>query len=133
MRRLRAWFLRLRALFNPSAHEQDFSSEIESHLHLHIADNVRSGMSPQHARREALIKLGGVEQTKELRHDRSPLLFLDALAQDFRLGLRSLMKSRVVAFVCILILALGIGASTSLYSVWKAALTFPHDFENNGR
>jgi macrolide transport system ATP-binding/permease protein len=65
MRRLRAWFSRLGAVFGRRRRDRELSAEMESHLQLHIEDNLRSGMTPQEARRQALLKLGGVEQTKE--------------------------------------------------------------------
>ncbi len=71
MRRVRAWFIRITGIFGKSQRDQELSAELESHLQLHIDDNVRAGMSPQEARRRAIIKLGGVESTKESYRDAS--------------------------------------------------------------
>jgi len=65
MRRLRAWFLRLGSLFGKKRQERELAEELESHLQMHIEDNLRRGMTPEDARRDALIKLGGLEPTKE--------------------------------------------------------------------
>jgi hypothetical protein len=65
MREIRAWFLRLAGLFHKERRDAELAAEIESHLQMHIEDNLRSGMSPEEARRHAVIKLGGVESTKE--------------------------------------------------------------------
>ena len=65
MRLVRSWVLRLGELFRKERREKDLAAEIESHLQMHIEDNLRMGMSPEIARREALTKLGGIEQTKE--------------------------------------------------------------------
>jgi len=65
MRRLRSWFLRLGGLFRRQQRDREFSTEMQSHLQLHIEDNLRAGMTAAQARREALMKLGGLEQTKE--------------------------------------------------------------------
>src|SRR6185369_3883062 len=65
MRKLRAWLLRFKGLFLTHARERDFADELDSHLPMHIDDNIRTGMSPQEARRVAIMKLGGVDQAKE--------------------------------------------------------------------
>ena len=65
MRRLPAWFSRFGGLFGKERRERELSAEMESHLQMHVEDNLRAGMSPEQARREAIMKLGGVEQTKE--------------------------------------------------------------------
>ena len=70
MRSLRALLLRLGGLFHKDQHDEDLSSELESHLRMHVEENLRAGMTPEVARRQALIKLGGVEQTKEMVRER---------------------------------------------------------------
>ena len=71
-----ASFTRLQNLFRRTRLDRELSEELASHLEMHIADNVRAGMTPEEARRNALIKLGGVEQTKEKYRERGgwPLL-----------------------------------------------------------
>jgi macrolide transport system ATP-binding/permease protein len=69
MRWLRVCALRVAGLFVKNRRDQEFAAELESHLQLHIDDNARSGMSAQEARRQALLKLGGVEPTKEIFAD----------------------------------------------------------------
>ena len=64
-RRLRALFLRLAGLFDKSRGDREFSEELESHLQSQIDDNLRAGMTPDEARRQALITLGGIEPAKE--------------------------------------------------------------------
>jgi macrolide transport system ATP-binding/permease protein len=59
---VRAWLLRLFGVFASDRSERDLSAELESHLQLHIDDGVRAGLTPQEARRRALIALGGIEQ-----------------------------------------------------------------------
>ena len=71
MSTLRAFWMRLRGVFVAmKAAMRDFAAELESHLQMHIEDNLRAGMSPQEARRQALIKLGGIEQTREAYRER---------------------------------------------------------------
>ena len=64
MRALRAWLLRLGGVFGKTQSEREMAEEIESNLQMHIEDNLRGGMSAQQARRAALMRLGGLEQTK---------------------------------------------------------------------
>src|SRR5437870_5769213 len=80
-------------LFNKQRKDRDLDAEIESHLQLHIEDNLRLGMTPEEARREALIKLGGVESTKEAYRDQRGLPVLESILQDLRFALRKLLKN----------------------------------------
>jgi macrolide transport system ATP-binding/permease protein len=66
VRRLRALLARAMGLVDRDSRERDFDEELASHLEMHVEDNIRAGMTPAEARRAALLKLGGVEQTKEL-------------------------------------------------------------------
>src|SRR5258708_4551760 len=59
MRQLRAWSLRLAGMFNRRQRDCELSAEMESHLQMHMEENIRAGMSPLEARRLALIQLGG--------------------------------------------------------------------------
>ena len=70
VRRLRAAFLRLGGLFDKDRRDRDLADEMESHLEMHIEDNLRRGMTPEQARRQALIKLGGIQPAKETYRDR---------------------------------------------------------------
>ena len=92
MRRLRALLLRLGGLFGKQPRDRELADEMESHLQLHIDDNLRRGMSQAQARREAHMKLGGVEQTKESYRERRGLPLLETLFQDVRYAVRMLRK-----------------------------------------
>jgi hypothetical protein len=93
IRRLRGWLMRLLGLFDRARREREFAEELESHLALHIEDNLRAGMSPEEARRQALIKLGGVTWTRELHREQRGLPMLETLLQDLRFGVRILLKN----------------------------------------
>ena len=65
MTSLRAWLLRLAGSFGNQRRERDLADELEAHVLMHVEENLRAGMSVDEARRDARIKLGGIEQTKE--------------------------------------------------------------------
>jgi len=122
MRQLRAWLSRVGELFGKGRREQEFSAEIDSHLQLHIDDNLRRGMSQTQARREAIMKLGGVEQTKENYRERRGLPLLEVFFQDLRFGARLLHKNPGFTLVAVLTLALGIAANATIFSFVSAIL-----------
>ncbi|HZI49525.1 MAG TPA: ABC transporter permease, partial [Pyrinomonadaceae bacterium] len=133
MRQLRAWLWRCKRLFRKDARERELADELESHLQMHIDDNIRAGMSPQEAKRVAVMKLGGVDQTKEAYRDRATIPFLESVVQDLRFTLRQLRKNPAFTVTAITMVALGIGASVAIFAFVDAALIKPLPYQNPAR
>jgi len=133
MRQLRGWRLRFKGLFLKGARERELADEIESHLQLHIDDNIRAGMSPQEARRVAVMKLGGVDQAKETYRDRTTIPSLESVIQDLRFTLRQFRRNPAVTLAAVLTLAAAIGANTAIFSVVNAVLLKSLPYPNADR
>jgi macrolide transport system ATP-binding/permease protein len=91
---LRVFLWRLGGLFQKERRDRELAEEIESHLDMHVEDSVRCGLSREAARREALIKLGGIEALKESHRDRRGLPALENLVRDLRYAVRALAAAR---------------------------------------
>ncbi|NIM50647.1 MAG: FtsX-like permease family protein [Gemmatimonadales bacterium] len=112
----------LRSLFRKEELDRDLDEELRSYLDLLAEEKIRAGMNPEQARREARLELGGVEQVKEKVRERRLGATIDTLFQDARYAVRTLMKNAGFTVIAVLILAIGIGANTALFSNIHTAL-----------
>jgi putative ABC transport system permease protein len=129
----REFLSRFLALFWRRRSEAGLDEEIRGHLDLLTADHVRSGMSLAEARAAARRDFGGVARTKEQYRDRYGWPFLESLAQDARYTARTLRRDAVFSVVAVLTLALGIGATTTIFGGVKAVLLDPLPYADAGR
>src|SRR5438094_345514 len=120
---LRSIVQRLTALFRRRRLEDDLDVELRSHLEMSAEVNLRKGMSPADARREALRSFGGVEQTKEIYREQRGLSMIETTWQDLRFALRMLRRNPGFSLLAILCLTLGIGANAAVFS-WIEGILF---------
>jgi hypothetical protein len=119
---------RVRAVFNKRTLDADFGEEIAQHLEAATADNRRSGLSTEEARRKAIIALGGIEQTRELHREVRGLPSLENFARDVRFAARMLRKTPGFTVIAMTTLALGIGMNTAMFSMLNGLLLRPLSF-----
>jgi predicted permease len=131
MRTLRAIWIRFCALFVSRGIGDEFDAELQSHIDEHAEEGMRSGLSAAEARRQALLRIGGAEQARQYYRDRATLPWLESAIRDVRYALRGFRRNPVYAVTAILTLALGIGATTAVFSVVDRILFRPLPFAHD--
>ena len=114
--------LRLRSLFRRNRVEQDLSDELHDHLEREVALRIRNGATRDQAVREARMALGGIEQQKELIRDTRNVRPIEELLADVRYSLRALLRNPGFTASAVLVLGLGLGAATAVWSVVNTVL-----------
>lgn len=121
--RLLRLFRRLRSFFRGAEQDRELDAEMSAHLELAIEENLQRGLSPDEARRQALMRFGGPQQAKENHREARGLPQLETLFQDIRFACRMLRRSPGFSILAILCLTLGIGANAAVFG-WIEGILF---------
>jgi predicted permease len=130
MRALKRLLARLRNSATNRRGDERLREEMQTHVAMQAEENIRAGMPPAEARRQAVLKLGAVEAIREQYHSEEGLPFFQNILQDLRYAVRMLVRSPGFSFIVIATMALGVGATTAIYSVIDATLLHPLPFPN---
>src|SRR6476646_6938915 len=125
MKFLRRFFMRLSNFAAGRGADERFQEEIAEHIALQTEENLRAGMSSAEARRQAALKLGAAQAIRERHHAEQSLPLAENLLVDFRYAFRMMHRSPGFALIAIATIALGVGATTAIYSVIDATLLHP--------
>ena len=124
---------RFLALFRRTRLDHELDEELYFHLHMETEENIRNGMSPGEAQRQARLRLGGVEQVKEAYRDRRAIPFVESLLQDVRFALRSFRKDLGFTATVVVAMVLGVGIGTTMFAVVNGVLIQPLPYEEPDR
>ena len=122
---------RVWAFFFRKRRDADLEAELAAHLDFAIEENIERGLSPQEARREALAKIGGMQQAREKHRETRGLMKIDIVMYDLRYTFRTLGRDLGFTIAAVLILALGIGANVAVFSVVNTLLLRPLPFPDS--
>ena len=125
MRHLRSALARIAAFLGGQRGDDDLREEMQAHVEMETAENIRRGMPPDEARRQALLASGGITQASEAVRNQRGLPWIEGVGADFKYALRALNHRPAFATVVVVTLALGIGANTAIFSVVRGVLLKP--------
>ena len=117
MNKLRAFWTRLINTLRRAPHNEDFADELETHVAMDTERGIRNGLSPEEARRQALIRFGGIAKAHDAYAERQGLPWLESVVRDVHYSLRSPVRNRLVTAVAILSIGLGVGSNTTIFSI----------------
>ncbi len=130
---LRELLARLASFFQKRARDVDFDEEMAAHLEFAVQENLRRGLPPNEARRQALVEIGGLSQARELHRDSRGLPLLETVIQDLQYAGRTLKRDAGLTVFAVLMVGLGVGASCTVFSVLNVLLLRPLPFTDPDR
>jgi putative ABC transport system permease protein len=133
MRAIKSAWLRVLALFGRTRRDAELADELDGHLQFHIDDNLRTGLAYDEARRLALLKLGGVDMTKETYRAQRGLPSIERSAREFRHAFERLRRSPGFTSATVLSLALAIGANVTIFAVVERIVLNPLPYPDSGQ
>jgi predicted permease len=133
MHSLNRWGMKLRMLFSRKSAARQLQNELSFHLDRQVAENLAAGMSREEARKAAMRSFGDPGLVREQARATWSWHGLEKLGRDLKYGLRTLLRSPGFAVVSVLVMALGIGATTSLFTMVRAVLLRPLPFRDSGK
>ena len=120
--KIRAFWRRFLGTLRHDHAAHDFDVELASHIAMDTEAGINAGLDPAEARRQALLRLGGAEPTRQAHRERRGLLWVENFAQDLRYGARTLLRTPGFSITAVLTMGLGIGACTAIFSLVNAVL-----------
>src|SRR5262249_8985061 len=115
--RMRQLLQRVVAQFRAREYDREFEAEMAAHLEFAIEENLQRGMTPAEAQRQAMVKFGGRQQSRERQREARSFSWPDEICQDLRFTWRTLRKDSGFTAIALVILTLAIGANTVVFSV----------------
>ena len=125
--------MNLRRFFSRPAADAELAQELEAHLQHEVDHNIARGMSEEKARRQARLKLGSVRRVHETVWERNSLEWFETMLRDLRYAVRTLSRTPAFTVTAVLVMALGIGANVTLFTVVRSVLLKPLPFREPDR
>jgi predicted permease len=119
--------------FSRRRRDAEFAREIEAHIKIEVDENLGRGLSPEEARRQACLKFGSPRRVREEEWEHSTIRFFDDLWRDCKYSARTLWRTPGFAIVAIVVMALGIGANTALFTIVRSVLLKPLPYPHSDR